>query len=152
MARPGSVNNILVINRRFQEAPNRVSDAVWDFLDSVTEANHRVMVQKLNQFLKTQQTEYPSLRLIVSIAEGKVAYDSGKKDANTWKQFIANLIGDNNNTRISVLYALKKGRGVESHFDTDISDNINMMSFRQGFSSQSAQGVVTYSVKQTPTP
>ena len=152
MARPGSLTNILLINRRYQDAKNMVSDAVWNFLNSITEINHRIMVQKLNQFLKTQETEFPSLRIVVSLAEGRVAYDSKRREANTWKQFLADLIGNNHNTRISVSDALQNGSGVgsESHFDVDLNDNVNMMSFRQGFATRAAQGIISYRLKQNP--
>jgi hypothetical protein len=89
-----------------------VQTYVNDFLTLISEVNYNLMVAALDATLNA--TLKPTgIRLLVTVADGAVAYDSSKSN-NTWAAFQARGINDNHNTRPEILQALLSNSGVGS--------------------------------------
>ena len=90
-----------------------------------------------------------TFRLMVTLPDGTVAFDSGKGDKNTWANFKDKAINENHNSRAAIMTALLStdGNGVEKKFSTSSGLNEVYHAFRTGLSSTEAVAVIRLSLK-----
>ena len=97
----------------------------------------------------TDPTEllYPCLRVVVTLADGIVAYDSCATN-NTFTAYTTKSINENHNSRLAILTALMShaGTGFEKKFSTSVGADQVYYASRMGASAQHALGVVRVSV------
>ena len=91
-----------------------------------------------------------TFRLMVTLPDGTVAFDSGKGDKNTWANFKDKAINENHNSRAAIMTALLStdGNGIEKKLSTSSGTNEIYHAFRMGLSSTEAVGVMRLSLKQ----
>ena len=59
-----------------------------------------------------------SCRILCTLPDGQVWFDSGKGTKNTYENFESKSINENHNTRIAILEALRNNEGQEVKFST----------------------------------
>ena len=57
-------------------------------------------------------------RILCTMPDGQVWFDSGKKERNTFQNFKSKTINENHNTRIAIFDALKNSIGLETKYST----------------------------------
>ena len=109
----------------------------WDNMDTGIQA-----------FMTTYSGLLAGLRVLVSLADGKVAYDTGKGPANTFANYQAGTLGENHNTRISILTALlgTSGTGFETKYSDTTGQDQAYAAVRMGYASTNGLGVLRVSV------
>jgi hypothetical protein len=119
----------------FLSTPN--SEAAWNNMNTV-----------IQTFLARDSSLYPSLRVLITISDGRVAYDSSKGANNTFARYQSGLINENHNTRVAIMVALlgNSGVGNEDKFSTSTGINESYNALRMGLSTSNALGCSRVSV------
>ena len=127
-----------------------VQDLIQSFLDSETEVTYNLMVPALNAALLAFATgSNSSLRILLAISDGTVAYDSSR--INTFTNFIANNINSSNhNTRPEIMVAIlgNTGVGISSRYSRSVSAYLKYQATRFGSSTQSNLGTFRVSLTE----
>jgi hypothetical protein len=90
-----------------------VQNYVNNFLTEITQANWDLMDAALKVAIPAV-LQPSGIRLLITVADGAVAYDSSRPTRNTWQNFVDRAINDNHNTRPEILQALLATSGVGS--------------------------------------
>jgi hypothetical protein len=100
-----------------------IQNWVDDFLTVVTEANWNLMYEALNSTGFQALLNASNVRLLITVADGTVAYDSSRPTRNSWANFRLREINDNHNTRPEILLALlgNSGVGVANRYSTSVN-------------------------------
>jgi hypothetical protein len=106
------------------------------------------MVTVIQSFLNSNSSVYPGLRVLITLSDGRVAYDSSKGDNNTYSKFQGGTINENHNTRVAIMVALlgNSGVGNEDKFSTSTSGNESYNAARMGLSTSNALGCSRVSI------
>ena len=88
------------------------------------------------------------LRVLVTLADGWVAYDSSKGVNNTYQNYKDNTLGENHNTRIAIITAMlgTSGVGYETKYSTTSGINQAYNAVRMGYASTNGLGVLRLSL------
>lgn len=130
-----------------------VADDVNTFLVRGQESNYKIMVKVLNNGVNEQIQIHPNFRALLTLADGTVAYDSGKAEfdkcgfitgpgKNTWENEQSKSINENHNTRPEILLALLNGSGESERLSTTIGADEHYEAKRLGNSVNHALGVL----------
>lgn len=129
-----------------------VRNALQSFLITFTEANYVQMVIALNSARNELAVDEDSkLRILVSIDDGTVAYDSSRTN-NNFSSFNSNSINSSNhNTRPEILLALlgQDGVGLSERFSKSVITFQKYRALRLGSTAQSNLGTFRVSMDTT---
>ena len=128
-----------------------LSDIIVAYLDTATESSWNFMKAVVTDFINVNSsTLYPSLRVVITLTDGKVAFDSSKGAANVFANIssLTNPINDNHNSRVSILSALlsSSGTGHEQKYSSSTGKFEIYQAVRMGASTANALGVVRVSI------
>jgi hypothetical protein len=128
-----------------------IDNLIQVFLTTETQASYEAMVAGLAQAITSLATGADStLRILISISDGKVAYDSSKGVANnTWVKFLADTVNaSNHNTRPEILVALlgNTGVGISERYSRSVETFQKYQANRYGSSTQSNAGTFRVSL------
>jgi hypothetical protein len=131
-------------------ATRLVGTIITQFLtEPGTQANWERMHNAIQHFMNTNtaQQSHVGLRVLVTLADGHVAYDTSK--TNTWANFRANTINENHNSRPAIMSALlgNLGMGYEVKYSSTDNQKEAYHVQRMGPSSHNALGCIRISVK-----
>jgi len=89
-------------------------------------------------------------RVVVTLPDGTVVYDSKETVNNTWSNFNGKIINENHNTRPAIMEAqlFNYGKGYESKYSTSTGSQENYAAFRIGGLGASL-GTIRFSTKAT---
>jgi hypothetical protein len=120
---------------------------VTDFFSESTYAKAATFMLGLSNVGKATATTF---RVLITLPDGTVAFDSGKGNKNTYANFDDKLINENHNSRVAIMTALLStdGNGVEKKLSSSSGTNEVYHAFRIGLSSTEAVGVMRLSLKQ----
>ena len=114
--------------------PNSESD--WNNMDTV-----------ITKFKQNYTPILTGLRVLVTLTDGTVAYDTAKGTNNTFTNFQSNTLGENHNSRVSIMIANlgKDGVGNETKYSTTTGVNQAYNAVRMGLATTDALGCVRVS-------
>ena len=133
-------------------APRVVSTLTTQFLESPdVSGNWTNMVTGITAFITTYSTLLAGLRVLVTLSDGHVAYDSSKGVNNTFANFQSNTINENHNTRVAILTALlgNSNLGFETKFSTSTGISQAYCAARMGLATSNALGCLRVSVNSS---
>jgi len=146
---PSSSSDSLFLN---ETLPRLLGSVITQFLKEINEKNWKRMHNAIQHFLVHGEgglvVGIPGLRVLVSLPDGHVAYDSHK--TNSWANFSNNSINsENHNSRISIMSALLGNAGSAYELKHSTSDSYKEAynATRIGSSPQESLGCVRVSVK-----
>ena len=127
-----------------------VGTIITQFLTNPSlEANWDRMHAAIQHFMNTEtvQNSHVGLRVMVTLADGQVAYDS--KKTNTWANFQNKSINENHNSRLAIMSALlgNLGMGYEVKYSTTDGYNEAYHAQRMGPSSHNGLGCIRVSIR-----
>jgi hypothetical protein len=125
------------------------SSVITEFLENPdNETFWNNMNTIINSFFTSVLTVTPSVRVLVTLADGTVAYDSSKGSDNTFENYQNKEIGENHNTRVAIMVALlsNNGTGNEIRYSTTTGTRQAGTAIRMGLSTTNPLGVVRISV------
>jgi hypothetical protein len=125
--------------------------SVYNFLDDRNNQSlWSTMSSNINSWVGNNPLNANDLRVVVTLADGTVAYDSSNLD-NTFSKYQAKTINENHNSRIAILQALlgNSGVGFETKYSTTNQHMTNYFAQRVGPSIADAMGVIRVSVLET---
>jgi len=134
-----------------ETAPRLIGTIVTQFLLDPIEKNWLRMHYAIQHFLINGEGGsvqlLAGLRVLVSLADGLVAYDS--KKTNSWSNFLAKSINENHNSRLAIMSALlgNSGNAYELRYSTSDGYKEAYNAQRMGPSVQNALGCVRVSVR-----
>jgi hypothetical protein len=144
-----SLGNLNALMASFNAA---AGTAVYDFLDSSNDSiKWSTMSALINLWVSSNSLSATELRVVITLSDGTVAYDTSKANANTYEKYVAKTINENHNSRVSILQALlgSSGIGFETKYSTTSTHLTNYFSQRVGPSVADALGVIRVSVLET---
>jgi hypothetical protein len=108
---------------------NPNSEDYWDIMSTLIQA-----------FITANASSIPGLRVLITLSDGKVAYDTGK--TNTFQRYQNGTINENHNTRVAILTALlgNSGNGNEEKFSTSTGIPEAYNAIRMGLSTTNSLG------------
>jgi len=126
---PGLPGSGSILITRFLTKPN--DEGVWNDMNLL-----------IQSFLTTYGPLIPGLRVLITLSDGRVGYDSSKGVENTYANYRANLINENHNSRVAIMVALlgNSGIGNESKFSTSTGRHESYTAVRMGFSPSNPMG------------
>ena len=122
------------------------------FLNNPTQTNWNTMNTMIQTFMSTR-TAIPGLAVLITMPDGKVAYDTRKNGTtNTYANYQAGTIEENHNTRVSIMTALLSNNGVgyESKISSTTGDYTSYQTIRIGYNPELALGCCRVSVTLPP--
>ncbi len=125
------------------------SSLISEFLNNPTNETYwNNMNTVIQQYLTTYGSVLDGLRVLVTLSDGTVAYDSSKELLNTFANYQARTIGENHNSRVCIMIALLNNSGVanEEKFSTTTGNHENYTAVRMGLSQTKPLGCVRVSV------
>jgi hypothetical protein len=129
-----------------------VRNAIQAFLITFTEANYVQMVAALNSAKNALAVDdNDKLRLLISIDDGTVCYDSSRTN-NNFASFGTNTINSaNHNTRPEIMSAVlsKEGVGLSERFSRSVVTFQKYRAIRLGSSTESNLGTFRVSMDST---
>ena len=89
----------------------------------------------------------PSPRILVTLSDGTVAYDTGKPTSNNFVKFVLKQVNENHNSRVAILTALlsTSGMGTEQKYSTSTRKTESYLAIRIGRTPQESVGVIRFS-------
>jgi len=121
---------------QFLQNPNVEDD--WDNMNAV-----------ITQFMTTYAPLLAGLRVLVTLSDGTVAYDTYLGASNTFANYINPPLGleENHNTRISIMVALLGSNGIGNEVKISKTTGVKEVytAIRMGLSTSSAIGCVRVS-------
>jgi hypothetical protein len=119
---------------QFLQTPN--SETAWNNMNTA-----------IQSFLTTYSPLLAGLRVLVTLSDGHVAYDSFKGVNNTFANFQTNTIDENHNTRVAIMVALlgTNGFGTEIKNSTTTGTKQAYAASRMGLSTSEPLGCVRVS-------
>ena len=123
-----------------------VSSLISTFLNNPNvQADWDNMVSGIGVFL----VAYPAVRVLITLSDGHVAYDSSKGVANTYLNYQAGLINENHNTRVSIMVSLlgSSGVGYEEKYSSSTGRHENYASIRMGLTTAKSLGCARVSIE-----
>lgn len=130
------------------ESPNAI---LATFLNGPSEALYPTVANILQAFVnKCQTIAYPSTntyRVVATISDGTVYFDSSKGSANTWANYKAKSINENHNSRPPFMKVLLNDDqyAFEEKFSSSTGVSENRVAFRFGSSKDQPLGVIALS-------
>lgn len=95
-----------------------------------------------------EKIKIDSSRILCTLPDGTVFYDSGKGDKNTFKNFKSKSINENHNSRYACFESLKAGDAYETKFSTSGANKREYYyAVRLGTSVVNSLGVLRLSLK-----
>ena len=145
-----NLSNLTVQILAFTNSGSTVQNLAQTFLISYTESSYNAMVTAFNAALSTFRTgSNSSLRILLAIDDGTVAYDSSRGSANTFANFNSNTVNSSNhNTRPEILVAIlgNSGLGISERFSRSVSAFQKYQATRLGVATQSNLGTFRISL------
>ena len=135
MANPASnYANLSSLSPTFLSTGNgSVQNAIQTFMTAPIQANYEAMVTEVQaaQTLLATGTN-ASLRTLISVSDGRVAYDSSK--TNTWAAYSEGTINDNHNTRPEIMLAVLSsgGSGQSNRYSSTSASSLKYLATRLG--------------------
>lgn len=134
-------------------SPTVVDNTIQVFLNNVNEINYNTMLSALTAALTANATgANASLRILLAIDDGTVAYDSSKTN-NTFTNFNVNnsINSSNHNTRPEIMAAIlgSSGTAISNRFSKSVSKFQKYQATRLGASLQSNLGTFRVSLDDT---
>jgi hypothetical protein len=131
-----------------------VQNLMQKFLTSLSETHHTILVNALKAALDAKATgNNATLRLLLAIDDGTVAYDSGKSVAdNSFANFgLGQINSSNHNTRPEILIAIlgNSGTAVSSRYSKSASTFQKYYAQRLGVGANSNLGTFRVSMNDT---
>lgn len=126
---------------------------VNQFTTNETEVDYKLAVEALNGSLSLCNEYVKNIgltsRILATLADGTVWYDSSKGEKNTYANFKAKTINENHESRYSIRQAMDsyEGLGWEAKFSTSTNDFENYYAVRGGQAPQEIQYVIRLSFK-----
>lgn len=165
---PQALSNLQNILQTFNGGSSTytLGNAIGNFLIKLDSTNWGFMDTNIQTFI-TQYTSgtntgvYPSLRVVVTLTDGTVAYDSGVSGnvtigtnvvpKNSFTAFQNKLINENHNSRVAIMSALlsKIGSGYEIKYSSSTGKREAYNAMRMGVSSDDALGCCRVSYQVT---
>ena len=110
---------------------NPSSETAWNNMNTV-----------IQSFMTTYSPLLAGLRVLVTLSDGRVAYDTSKGANNTFANYQANTINENHNTRVAIMVALlgNSGVGNETKFSTSTGIKEAYNAIRMGLSTPEPLG------------
>jgi hypothetical protein len=134
----------------YSTSGSTVQNRVQSFLSALTEATYTPMVAALADASNNLASgANASLRILLAIDDGTVAYDSSKGANNTFANFSAKTINENHNTRPEILVAIlgNSGVGLSNRYSSSVSSFLKYQATRLGASTQTNGGTFRLSLK-----
>lgn len=125
-----------------------VSSLISEFLNNPTnETAWDNMNTGIIKFLTNYSPLLYGLRVLITLADGEVAYDSAS-DNNTFANYQSGALGDNHNTRVCIMVALlgNSGVGYEEKYSSTTGKHENYSAIRMGLSTAKPLGCARVSV------
>lgn len=95
-----------------------------------------------------EQIKINGSRILCTLPDGTVFYDSGKGDKNTFENFKSKSINENHNSRYACFESLKAGDAYETKFSTSGQNKREYYyGYRLGSSVENSLGVLRLSLK-----
>jgi hypothetical protein len=132
--------------------PRVTSTLVTQFLQNPnSETDWNNMNTAIQSFMTTYSPLLAGLRVLVTLSDGHVAYDTSKGVNNTYANFQANTIGENHNTRIAIMVALLGSNGIGNEIKASTTTGTKQAynAVRMGLSTSLALGCVRVSANST---
>jgi len=125
------------------------SSSVFAFLSTENDISWTAMSLSVQSWINNNKTSNPGLRVLVSLSDGTVAFDSNSS-LNNFVDFKAKKINENHNSRVSIMSALISSNGValEQKYSTSTQKFTNYIAQRVGLSAQNSMGCVRISIDQ----
>ena len=123
------------------------------FTTNETEVDYNLAVEALNGSVSLCNEYVKNLgltsRILATLADGTVWYDSSRGERNTFANFKAKTINENHESRYSIRQAMDsyEGLGWEAKFSTSTNDFENYYAVRGGQAPQEIQYVIRLSFK-----
>lgn len=121
---------------QFLTTPNQ--ESAWNNMNTVIQA-----------FLSnTRYAGLSGLRVLITLSDGVVAYDSSKGANNTYANYRSNTINENHNSRVAIMTALlgNSGNGYETKYSTSTGVLQAYNAIRIGYSTSESLGCSRISV------
>jgi hypothetical protein len=134
-----SGNTITASTAITQFLSNPSSQEAWNKMDIL-----------IRTFITTDASSNPGLRVLITLSDGRVAYDTSKTagGTNTFARYQAGTINDNHNTRVAILTALlgNSGNGNEDKYSSTTGQPEAYNAIRMGLSTPNSLGCSRVSV------
>ena len=141
-----------------------LGNTIGSFLTKLDLSGWELMNTNIQSFI-TQTTaginNYPNLRVVITLTDGTVAYDSGVSGnvtaggvvvlRNSFQAYQSKLINENHNSRIAIMTALlsKLGTGYEIKYSSSTGRKEAYNAIRMGVSADDALGCCRVSYQYT---
>lgn len=121
-----------------------------------SESNYNITKQSLDLLVENCLKEIQNdisidkIRILCTLPDGAVFYDSGKGDKNTFSNFKSKSINENHNSRFVFFEAIKKDESYETKYSTSASvlqSREYYYAVRIGTSPENSIGVLRISIK-----
>jgi hypothetical protein len=131
-------------------SPRAVNSLVTQFLiNPSTEVDWDNMNTGIQAFIvDPAYSGLAGLRVLVTLADGKVAYDTAKGVNNTYANYQTGTIYENHNTRIAIITAMlgTSGVGFETKYSNTTGQDQAYCAVRMGYTSTNGLGVLRLSL------
>jgi len=132
------------------DVSGNVENLIQSFLVDLSANTYTPMVNALNGALGTYGVGTNStLRILLAVDDGTVAYDSSKGVSNTYANYTAGTINENHNTRPEIMVAIlgNSGVGISNRYSRTSAAFLKYQATRLGSSTQTNLGTFRVSLK-----
>lgn len=137
--------------QRTQTSTLLASTAITNFLNNPNSSQDWDNMNTIIQVFMTENSRLlAGLRVLVTLSDGRVAYDTNASN-NTYLAYQNNAIGENHNSRVSIMTALlgSSGTGNELKYSTSTGTLQGYNAVRMGLSTSDALGCTRVSVNSS---
>jgi hypothetical protein len=135
----------ITIDGKVRIASSLISEFLNNTDDEIAWNNMNTVILK---FLTTYSQLLTGLRVLITLSDGTVAYDSSKGIKNNFDNYQLKGLGENHNTRVAIMVALlgNSGVGNEQKYSTTTGKNENYTAVRMGLSTAKPLGCTRVSL------
>lgn len=136
--------------------PDTPYNILYSFLTSITSDKYQQNINLLNDFITEAKNNDPvksrEHRILATIPDGTVWFDSSKGAKNTWDNYQSKTINENHNTRACFMDVLINGirDSFELKYSTTTKTDEYRVTFRLGDNRYYPLGVLAYSISNIP--
>jgi hypothetical protein len=124
-------------------------DILVDFLIEPLEDKYDICIDILNKYIDrlNKLNNKDTYRIVFTIPDGTVWYDSSKGKKNTWDNFESKSINENHNTRAPFMNVLIQNnrRSFETKYSSSTKKNEYRLAYRFGVNKSYPLGVIGFS-------
>ena len=137
-------NNQQIYNNILKFFSNPSSESFYNITKTSLDLLHNNCLEEIKD-----QITVKKVRILCTLPDGAVFYDSGKGDKNTYSNFKSKSINENHNTRFVFFESIKKDESYETKYSTSVSllqSREYYYAIRIGTSPENSVGVLRISI------